>query len=67
MSTTQKWLLTLYGVLLFSCAGMIFASEFLNPVVRQIILPIAADGFKTVLGAFLGALSLLMGMPKKNS
>jgi hypothetical protein len=61
MSTTQKWLLLLYVCLLLSCATMIFASELLNPVVRQAILPIATDGFKTVLGALLGALSVLMG------
>ena len=49
MSGLQKWLLGLYVGLLIFCAGMVLISEVLAPVVRQALLPVAADGFKTVL------------------
>jgi hypothetical protein len=61
MSKGQRQFLAAYSMLLLLCTGLIIASEFLGPSVRDTILPTASDGFKTVLGALLGAMSAMLG------
>lgn len=61
MTRSQKQFLFAYALLLSLCVVLLGASQFMSPVVRGDVLPIAADGFKTVLGATIGALSAMIG------
>jgi hypothetical protein len=61
MSPSQRFFLALYVGLLLLCAALLVISNFLDPTVRSTLLPISSDGFKTVLGALLGAISVMLG------
>lgn len=50
---------SIYVFLLLLFAVMLFAAEHVGPTMRQTISPLAADALKTVLGALIGALSVL--------
>jgi hypothetical protein len=67
MTSVQKSALGVYGVLLLICVGLIVGADFLGPTVRTSVLPIATDGFKTVLGALIGAISTLLGVGRSGS
>lgn len=54
---TMRTVLLTYIFLLALCLCAIGLGEFSGPSVRKAVLPLAADGFKTVLGAVLGFLS----------
>jgi len=62
LTSSQKFLIGLYVFLLLLCVALIIVADFLSPTVREALLPISADGFKTVLGALLGAISVLLGV-----
>jgi hypothetical protein len=64
MSTTQIVILAAYFVLLVLCVGMLVGAEFVGPTVRETMGPLASEGFKTVLGALVGSLSILLGGKK---
>jgi hypothetical protein len=64
MTPSQRFFVALYVVLLLMCSVLIVISDFLSPTVRASLLPIASDGFKTVLGALLGAISVMLGTKK---
>jgi hypothetical protein len=61
MTKMQRTFLYAYGCLLVICIVLMLAAEAFGPITGQTVLPIAADGFKTVLGALLGALSAMLG------
>lgn len=61
MQTSQKGFIALYIGLLLFCAALIVVSNFVDPTVQAALLPVCSDGFKTVLGALLGALSVMLG------
>lgn len=65
MNTSQKFFLSLYILLLLLCAALMITADFLSPTVRASLLPISAEGFKTVLAALLGALSVMLGRHTK--
>ena len=65
LTSSQKFLLGLYLLLLLLCTALIIIADFLSPTVRASLLPISTDGFKTVLGAVLGALSVLLGVKSR--
>lgn len=54
----------LYLTVILFCAALLLVANFVDPAVRDSLLPIAADGFRTALAAFVGALSVLMGTNK---
>jgi len=54
--------IALFFALLLLCVAMIVGSEFVGPTLREQMLPVALDGFKTVLGAIIGALSAIIGV-----
>ena len=64
MNPSQQLFVAIYVGLLLVCAALIVVSDFLSPTVRISLLPIASDGFKTVLGALLGAISVMLGVKK---
>jgi hypothetical protein len=64
MSTAQMVVLGAYFVLLILCIGMFVGAEFAGPTMRETIGPLASEGFKTVLGALIGSLSILLGGKK---
>jgi hypothetical protein len=61
MSRAQCFFLGLYVFLLLLCVCLMVVSDSLSPTVRASLLPVSSDGFKTTLGALLGALSVLLG------
>lgn len=65
MTATQRLCITLYFTLLVLTILLLIGANFMNPLVRESILPISSDAFKTVLGALLGSISVLLG--NKNS
>jgi len=64
MNKRQQIAVTVYIALTLLCAAMFVMAEFVGPSVRESIRPVAAEGFRTVLTAFVGALSVLMGSSK---
>jgi hypothetical protein len=44
---------------------LLLVSSQLEPVAQERLLPIAADAFKTILGAAIGALSTMMNAPTR--
>ena len=64
MTKNQTRFLGAYGILLIICIVLMVSSEFLSPVIREAILPVASDGFKMVLGALIGAISSMLGTKK---
>lgn len=64
MNSAQRTFLGAYLLLLFVCGGLLLLSEVFGPAVRQAVIPVASDGFKTTLGAVLGALSVMLGAPQ---
>jgi hypothetical protein len=64
MTKAQRMFLYFYGSLLIICILLMLVAEAFGPVTGQTVLPVAADGFKTVLGALLGALSAMLGAQK---
>jgi hypothetical protein len=64
MSRGQTLVLGAYGALLLVCVALLLGAEFVGPSMRQTISPLAVEGFKTVLGAIVGSLSMLMGLKK---
>lgn len=61
MTGRQKQVLVVYGLLLLSCGALLLIANVLDPAARSVLLPTASDGFKTVLAAFVGALSAMLG------
>ena len=61
MSKTQRLVVVVFVGLLLLCTTIMIASNFLGPVAEDAILPIATDGFKTILGALVGSISTLLG------
>ncbi len=66
MTRQQKAFLMVYFVLLIICAGLLILSNYLDFEVRDVLLPIAADGFKLVLGAIIGTISAMFGITSKS-
>ena len=64
LTSAQKFFIGLYLFLLLFCAALLVLSDFLSPTVRGTLLPISSDGFKTVLGALLGAISVMLGLKR---
>jgi hypothetical protein len=64
MSALQVTILVAYFLLLFLCGAMLVGAEFVGPTVRENMAPLASEGFKTVLGALVGSLSMLLGGKK---
>jgi hypothetical protein len=58
----QRIIIAIYVGVLVLCAALLVAAEFVGPVTRQSLLPLASEGFKTVLAALVGALSTLLGV-----
>lgn len=65
MSNKQTGFLAVYFILLFICIGLLIGCNYTSLAVRDAILPIAADGFKLVLGAIVGTLSAMLGVSSK--
>jgi hypothetical protein len=65
LSSSQRILVGLYVGLLILCAALIVVADSLSPSVRAALVPVSADGFKTVLGALLGAMSVILGGRQK--
>lgn len=65
MSTGQTYVVIIFGALLLGCAALLIASNFLGPTAQEAVSLVAKDGFKTVLGALVGALSVILGSPKQ--
>jgi hypothetical protein len=61
MPPSQRSVIALYFALLLICVALMLGSNLLRPVVSETVLPLAGDGFKTVLGALVGALSVMVG------
>jgi hypothetical protein len=65
MTKPQKHFLYFYVGLLLVCIALMLMAEGFGPITGQTVLPIAADGFKTVLGALLGAISAMLGSQRQ--
>jgi hypothetical protein len=61
VTPSQKFFIVVYIGLLIMCTALIVLSDFLSPTVRATLLPVSSDGFKTVLGALVGAISVMLG------
>ena len=66
LTPTQKLAFSLYVLLILICTSLMICAEFLSPTVRTSVLPVASDGFKTVFGALVGAISVLAGAGRKS-
>jgi hypothetical protein len=61
----RQWIaISFYIALILMCGGLLLISDFVGPAVRSSVLPVAAEGFRTALAAFVGALSVVMGGAK---
>jgi hypothetical protein len=65
MTLSQRFFIALYVGLLLLCGALLVLSDLLSPTVRAALLPVSSDGFKTVLGALLGAISVMVGQKQK--
>ena len=61
MNTQQKVAIAIYGSLLGLCVALMIGAEFVGPSVRGSLLPAGVEGFKIVLSALVGALSVILG------
>jgi hypothetical protein len=61
VATNQWVVVTLFGALLLGCGALLISVDFLGPTAQEAVGAVAKDGFKTVLGALIGALSAIMG------
>jgi threonine/homoserine efflux transporter RhtA len=61
MNSIQKSALIVYFSLLLICVSLMICAEFLGPTVRSSILSVATEGFKIVLAALVGAVSVVLG------
>jgi len=62
INRAQLFWISLYFALLLICGSMLILSDLLSLRARDAIIPIAADGFKLVLGATVGAISAVLGV-----
>ena len=62
MTSQQRIALILYFVLLLTCVGLFFAANTLTLEARTVVISLAGDGFKLVLGAIVGTLSAIIGV-----
>ena len=62
MARAHRLAIFLYLTLLALCVCLIVISDQLGPSTAATLLPVATDGFKTVLGALVGALSAILGV-----
>jgi hypothetical protein len=60
MTKAQRSFLWFYVGLLLLCAVLMLGAEAFGPITGQTVLPVAADGFKTTLGALLGSISIML-------
>ena len=65
MTGQQKVALSIFGGLLILCGALIISADFMGPIVRSSLLPVASEGFKIILGAMVGALSAILGVNSK--
>lgn len=61
MTQVQKFAIALYVFLLLLCVFMVFAADLTGPLIRESLRTVSTEGFKTVLAALIGALSILLG------
>lgn len=66
MTNKQVAFISVYLILLLICGGLLVGSNYLDFESRDVVMPIAADGFKLVLGAMIGALSAMLGITSKD-
>jgi ABC-type transport system involved in multi-copper enzyme maturation permease subunit len=66
VTNKQIAFVVVYFLLLLICAALLIISNLLDFESRDVLMPIAADGFKLVLGAMVGALSAMLGITSKN-
>ena len=64
MSTRQLIAVSMFMSLVLLCTGLFIVADFVGPSVRETLKTVAADGFKTALGALVVALSVLVGEKK---
>lgn len=67
MTNRQLYFLVTYFILLIVCLGLLITADSLSFRSREIVMPIAADSFKLVLGAIIGALSTMLGASSKDT
>jgi hypothetical protein len=60
MQTSQKVVLGIFALLLLGCTALLISVNFVGPMAQEAISGVASDGFKTVLGALVGALSAIL-------
>ncbi|MFK8250198.1 hypothetical protein [Ancylobacter terrae] len=65
MTSSQRIAIIVFGSLLATCVALLIISNFLGPVAQESVASVSRDGFKTVLGAMVGALSVILGGAKK--
>jgi hypothetical protein len=65
MSDLQKIAISIGIGLLVICIALIILSDAVfGPVARAAVLPVATEGFKTVLAALVGAVSVMLGLAR---
>lgn len=60
MTGRQLLVLSIYGALLLLCVALFVIADLVGPAVREAMRPVAVEGFRTVLTALVGALSVLL-------
>jgi hypothetical protein len=61
VTTPQKVAICIYILLLLLCVGLLLFADRLGPTVQDTLIPTASEALKTVIGALIGAASMLMG------
>jgi hypothetical protein len=61
MTIVQKIAIGIYIGTFVLCTVIMLAGAFMDPILRESVLPTVVDGFKMVLGALIGAASTLLG------
>lgn len=57
----QQMVLTAFALILVGCAILMFLAPLMGPLGQERMQVIAADGFKTALGALVGVLATIAG------
>lgn len=66
MTKQQALVLGLFFLLVVLCGGLLIASDFLSNALGGKLADVAADSFKIVVSALVGALSATIGGRKEN-
>lgn len=61
MNSRQRFVVSVFGLLIIFCTLMVVVGNFLGPHAGVGLVTVAAEGFKISVAALVGALSAMLG------